>query len=186
MNLYLARHAETNYNVLGLSNSDPKVDVHLTALGIRQAKELGVSLKNERLDAVYISELSRTAETTRYITEGRGLKIISDSRLNDLNMGFEGKPVNDYHAKLSLASDMWSAKFNSGESLNDLNNRVASFLAYLSELGGEKNILVVSHYTVLQLMIGQIKHLDKNDALKIEITQGQYSKIALKNFVINK
>jgi alpha-ribazole phosphatase len=186
MQLYLARHTETNYNVLGLSNSDPKVDVHLTALGIRQAKELGVSLKNERLDAVYTSGLSRTTETTGYITEGRELKIISDPRLNDLNMGFEGKPVNDYHAKLSLTPDMWSAKFNGGESLDDLNNRVVSFLAYLSELDGEKNILIVSHHTVLQLMIGQIKHLDKNKALKLEITQGKYSKIALKNFVINE
>ncbi len=32
--IYLARHAQTNYNVLDLANSDPSVDVHLTSKGI--------------------------------------------------------------------------------------------------------------------------------------------------------
>lgn len=179
MQLYLARHTETNYNVLGLSNSDPNVDVHLTALGIEQAKILAISLKNERLDTVYTSKLSRTIETTRYITKGRGLEVISDPRLNDLNMGFEGKPVDEYHIKLLRTPDMWAAKFDGGESLNDLDYRVAGFLSDLSKLTDKKNVLVVSHYTVLQLMIGRLKRLDKNKALKIEIIQGQYNKISI-------
>lgn len=179
MRLYLARHAETNYNVLGLSNSYATVDVYLTALGKEQAKALAKSLRNVQLDGVYTSELTRTVETAQYIIQDRGLKIESDSRLNDLNMGFEGRPVDAYYEQLSLRPDKWTAKFNDGESLNDLDYRVANFLSDLSKLTN-KNVLIVSHYTVLQLMIGQIKNLDKNKALKLEITQGQYSKIALK------
>lgn len=178
MQLYLARHTETNYNVLGLSNSDPEVDVHLTSKGLEQAIALAVALKNEPLDAVYTSELPRTSETAQYIIEAHSAEIKTDSRLNDLNMGYEGRPVDEYHKELYQAPDIWSAKFNDGESLLDLASRVTSFL---SDLRGQnsKNVLIVSHYTVLQLMIGHIKHINKSEVLKIEITQGQYIKIEL-------
>lgn len=38
MKIYVIRHGKTNYNRLGLYNSDPAVDVHLTAQGIKTAK----------------------------------------------------------------------------------------------------------------------------------------------------
>lgn len=178
MQVFLTRHTETNYNVIGLSNSDPSVDVHLTAKGIDQAKTLAAALKSETFDMIYTSELPRTMETAKYIAEDRTLQIKSDSRLNDLNMGFEGRSVDEYHERLLHVPDIWSAKFNDGESLLDLDNRIASFLSDLIEYSN-RNILIVSHYTVLQLMIGQIKHIDKQAALKIEVTQGQYDMFKL-------
>ena len=45
MKVYVARHAETNYNILGLCNDSPLVDVYLTLKGIKQGKELAESLK---------------------------------------------------------------------------------------------------------------------------------------------
>lgn len=178
MNLYLARHTETNYNVLGLSNSDPKIDVHLTSNGIKQAKTLAAALQSEELDIIYTSELPRTIQTAKYITKGRTTSITHDSRLNDLNMGYEGKRVDEYHESLLQAPNIWSAKFNDGESLLDLDNRVASFLSKVLK-HDDRNILIVSHYTVLQLMIGQIKHIDRSEVFKIEIIQGHYIKIEL-------
>lgn len=178
MQLYLARHTETNYNVLGLSNSDPRVDVHLTSKGIEQAKALAVALKNEQLDTIYTSGLPRTIETAGHIIKDHLAEIKTDSRLNDLNMGYEGRPVDEYHEKLLQASDIWSAKYNDGESLLDLDGRITGFL---SDLTGQtsKNVLIVSHYTVLQLMIGHIKHIDKSEVLEIEIIQGSFIKIKL-------
>jgi len=176
MQLYLARHTETNYNVLGLSNSDPKVDVHLTPKGIEQAEALSTTLRNKRIDIAYTSDLSRTAETARYIIKDRPIKVKTDSRLNDLNMGYEGQPVDKYHKELFHAPDIWTAKFNDGESLLDLAGRVTSFLSDLREQNS-KNVLIISHYTVLQLIIGHIKHIDKSEVLKIEINQGLYTKI---------
>jgi broad specificity phosphatase PhoE len=38
MKVYVARHAETNYNILGILNDDPDVDVYLTPKGIEQTK----------------------------------------------------------------------------------------------------------------------------------------------------
>ena len=44
MQLYLTRHGETNYNVLGLANDDPAADVHLTARGIGNVLQLSSEL----------------------------------------------------------------------------------------------------------------------------------------------
>lgn len=176
MQLYLARHTETNYNVLGLCNSDPRFDVHLTPKGIEQAEALSAALRNERIDLVYTSDLSRTTETARYIIKDRSLKVKTDSRLNDLNMGYEGRPADEYHERLLQAPDICSAKFNDGESLLDLASRVASFLSDLSRQN-DRNVLIVSHYTVLQLIISHVKRINKSEALRIEIIQGSYVRV---------
>ncbi|HSX29647.1 MAG TPA: histidine phosphatase family protein [Candidatus Saccharimonadales bacterium] len=180
MIIYLARHAETNYNVLGLSNSDPNVDVHLTSKGIEQAQELAKVLEQSPIDLAFASYLPRTLETARYITSGRNIEIRQDDRLNDLNMGHEGKSVNEYHKALSEEPDIWTAKFNDGESHDELLEKVDSFLQYLREQKASySNILVVSHYTVLQLLIARIKNIPKQSALDIDIVQGDFVKLEL-------
>src|SRR5690349_11229347 len=145
MMIYLARHTETNYNVRGLSNSNPDVDVHLTSKGKEQAKNLAKALEQISLDVAFVSCLPRTLETARYITKGRGIEVHKDARLNDLNMGYEGRLVDEYHAVLYDKPDKWKAKFNDGESLDELLEKVDSFLQYLREqAANHANILVVS------------------------------------------
>lgn len=180
MVLYLARHTETNYNVLGLSNSRPCVDVHLTANGIEQAQKLARALWQTPIDLVITSYLPRTLETARYITGGRIIEIRQDERINDLDMGFEGRPVDEYHSIRSNEADIWSAKFNDGESLNELLEKVDSFLQYLrAKKNSYSDVLIVSHYTVLQLLFARIKNMPKESALGIEIVQGDYIKLVL-------
>lgn len=180
MIVYLARHAETNYNVLGLSNSDPDIDVHLTNKGIAQAQKLAKALEQTSIDIAFVSCLPRTLETARYITSGRNIEVHHDSRLNDLNMGYEGRPVNEYHKVLLGETDIWKAKFNDGESLDELLEKVDSFLQYLrKEAVSHSNILIVSHYTVLQLLIARIKNMPKRSALDIDIMQGSFTKLEL-------
>ncbi|MCG6968894.1 MAG: histidine phosphatase family protein, partial [Gammaproteobacteria bacterium] len=60
MNLYVLRHAQTNYNLLGLCNDDPDDDVHLTATGIKQAEAAAKHLAEVPLSQIYVSELKRT------------------------------------------------------------------------------------------------------------------------------
>jgi broad specificity phosphatase PhoE len=175
MNLYLVRHTETNYNVAGLSNSKPEVDVHLTKKGSQQAKELAKIMQSIPLDVVYTSCLSRTFETARYIVDGRDIPVLKDARLNDLNMGFEGRLVNEYHAALAEATDKWTVKFNDGESMDDVLRRVDEFLGYLRGLA-YSNVLIVSHATVLQLITARVTGTDVQELSEINIEQGSYSR----------
>lgn len=178
MNLYLARHTETNYNVAGLSNSKPEIDVHLTKKGVKQAKNLAELMRNIPLDVVFTSYLPRTFETAQYIIDGRDTPLLKDDRLSDLDMGFEGRSVNEYHAALDGVTDKWAAKFNGGESINDLLARVDDYLEYLKILA-YTNVLIISHYTVLQLLTARVAGTDIRESLKLNIEQGGFLKTGL-------
>ncbi len=67
MKLIITRHAETNYNVAGLVNYDPAIDVFLTENGIRQAEELAEELRNKPIDLIIPSRLKRTKQTATII-----------------------------------------------------------------------------------------------------------------------
>jgi len=180
MIVYLARHAETNFNVLGWSNSDPTVDVHLTEKGITQAQELARALLQDPISVIFTSGLPRTFETAQYIAEGRRVAIIQDTRIDDIHMGYEGEPVAKYHAALSAEPDIWAAKFNDGESMNELLLRIDDFIQDLyRQKATYTTVLIVSHFTVLQLIIARIKNIDKQDALAIEVTQGGFTRLEL-------
>lgn len=43
MNLWVMRHSQTNYNLPGFCNDDPRDDAHLTALGRQQAARVVVA-----------------------------------------------------------------------------------------------------------------------------------------------
>jgi probable phosphoglycerate mutase len=95
----IARHGETNYNELGLCNSDPEVDVHLTDVGQEQARELAKKLKDVSIDQIYVSRLRRTKQTADIVNQYHSAPISVDARLDDTKSGYE----NDYFSKYSEA-----------------------------------------------------------------------------------
>lgn len=65
MKLILVRHGETIENQLGiLQGHSPGT---LSENGINQVKKVALRLKNEKIDYIYSSDLTRTAETAREI-----------------------------------------------------------------------------------------------------------------------
>ena len=82
MQLYLARHAESTYNVDQLLNSDPSVNVRLSETGIIQAEELAKKLDGENFESIYISELPRTKQTADIINKNSQIPLVIDKRIN--------------------------------------------------------------------------------------------------------
>src|SRR4051812_38282602 len=63
----------------------------LTPAGRRRATELAYVLEPVHLDAVYTSDLRRARETAGAIATPRGIPLIADARLRELDIGdFEG------------------------------------------------------------------------------------------------
>lgn len=155
MKLYVVRHGQTNYNELGLCNSDPKVDVHLTKVGIDQAHKLAENLKVVSIDQVFVSELKRTKQTAQIINEFHDAPIAVDARLNDIKFGYEGKHYSEYHSALDKAYDKWTARFNGGESITDLRMRVQDFLNDLKSKD-YASALIVTSGGVMQAIYGII------------------------------
>ncbi len=178
MRLYLARHCHTNYNDLGLCNYDPAVDVHLTALGIRQAKALADKLKAVPIDHVYVSQLKRTVQTAEIINTFHHLQLDVDSRLNDIYSGYEGKPFKEYRAALDAASDQWTVRFNGGESIEDLKQRVASFIEDL-RTKGYNSVLVVTSQWDLYAVIILLQNISNEEAWNLDVEQGSYIELEL-------
>ena len=85
--LVLARHAESEFNVLERLNGDASVEVRLTVAGREQARELGRNAGP--VDLVAHTEFSRTRETAELAWPGAPLLEVTE--LNEFAFGrFEG------------------------------------------------------------------------------------------------
>lgn len=173
MKLYLARHTETNYNVEGLCNADPSVDVHLTMHGIEQAKHLSQKLAGEDIEVIYISELPRTRRTAEFVNLYHNVPLIVDPRINENISGFESKPVRDFIDALEKSSDKRQASFNDGESLEMVCKRVENFLMTLKATG-QSSVLVITHAYIIECIHGILNKSPDYYSAGYMIDQGDY------------
>lgn len=156
MQLYLMRHGQTNYNLLGLCNADPSRDVSLTDEGRQQAREAAEQLRHKPLDRILVSELPRTRQTAEIINRYHGVEIQVEPAINDIRSGFEDRPVSEYQA--AIAGDPLRAKVAGGESLLEYKYRVVSFLCRLRERP-YRSILLVAHEETLRVMVAWLENL---------------------------
>lgn len=156
MRLYFMRHGQTNYNLLGLCNSDPTRDVHLTDTGRQQAIQAAEQLKTAGLDLILVSELPRTRQTAELINRYHQAEIRVHPAINDIRTGCEDRPVAEYQA--SIATDRLRGKVNDGESLLDYKQRVMGFLLWLQQQTSQ-SVLVVAHEETLRVVTAWFEHL---------------------------
>lgn len=178
MKLYLARHGRTNYNELGLCNSDPSVDVHLTPQGVEQAKILAKKLQQVPLQCIYISELNRTAQTAALVNVYHNVPIVVDARLNDGRTGLEDKHYKDYEAALDATPDRWTARIGDGESITDIAQRAADFIADLCKQPYDTMLLVTSLW-IIQAIVVTVRGLPIEQLDEIEAPQGEYLELSI-------
>ncbi len=178
MKIYLARHGQTNYNDLGLCNSDPQTDVHLTETGIQQVKGLAVELSKIRIDQIFVSELKRTQKTAEIVNEFHNAPVKVDSRLNDNRTGYEDKHFREYYAALDQADDRWSVRFNNGESLEDVKARAASFI---DEVRTQKyeSVLIITSMVIVQAIYGLLNGLTNQQAWDFEVEKASFVELDL-------
>ena len=67
MRLIITRHGETEENKKGILQGH--LPGKLTKLGLEQAKKLALRLKDEKIDAIYSSDLARASDTAKEIAE---------------------------------------------------------------------------------------------------------------------
>ncbi len=173
MKIYLARHGRTNYNDLGLCNADPTIDVHLTPIGITQAHTLADNLEKIPFERIFVSELRRTQQTADIVNTLHNVEVEVDARLNDGRSGFEGKDYREFEKALSTATDRWNARFNDGESVEDIKSRVSDFIDELRKKEYD-TVLIITSQWIVQAMMAVVKHLSNEEAWALEVEQGAY------------
>lgn len=170
--LLLIRHGKTK-----LHQADRfwgSTDIPLSNTGIRQAEQLRDRLATEKIHAVYSSTLSRARATAEIIASRHHLKITACEELNECNFGYiEGltfPEIQRLHP--ALAEELLNRKmvaFPGGESLEDLDKRVRSFLDRLNEHKEKDTILIVAHGGPLRLIICNLLGLELKHWQQIRI-----------------
>jgi len=101
--LLLIRHGETAWNAE--SRIQGQLDVPLSNTGIWQAGRLAQRLADERIDAIYASDLTRAWLTAQPISQARQIEPLPEVRLRERHFGiFQGHT-------LETIAKQWPAEF---------------------------------------------------------------------------
>lgn len=160
MKIYFAAHATTKDNEAGIASGWK--DVELSELGIKQAKEMGDTFKDIKIDLIYCSDLKRAVDTAK-IAFGNKYPIITDERLRELNYGnFNGQPKELVEGTKIICI---KEPFPKGESYNQALDRTEEFYEELKEKHSDKTVLVVGHRATQYGLESLINHRTIEDLL---------------------
>ena len=136
--LLLVRHGETDWNREGRwqGHADPP----LNDAGRAQARALGKTLANERVDAIYTSDLRRAAETAEILGAALGRPVTSDPDLREIDVGSWSGLTRD---EVAERYPDWDA--HDGESRDALQARVVGAVRRIARRHPGGRVLIVTH-----------------------------------------
>ncbi len=146
MKLIIVRHGETPDNINDISQGQR--DTILTEEGRRQAVKLGERLKNEKIDFIYSSDLTRTKQTLQEILKYHDSPVVYDQLLRERANGHYEGGSRKIFIKERENSGMSKLEFKSpsGESVNDMLERIKIFWQRLEKDHKQgESILICSH-----------------------------------------
>lgn len=168
-NLIIVRHGNS------IGNRDRifigQTDWGLSEIGEEQVKRTTEYLKNEKIDAVYSSDLSRAYNTVLPSAEHRGLKIHKRKGLREIYAGeWETKSFADLPVVFKESYSLWQndigkCRCDGGESLAELYERVKRTINKIARENEGKTVLIGTHATVIRVMNCYF-HNDKVENLK--------------------
>lgn len=180
--LILIRHGESEGNVQRKFSGFQ--DVNLTKKGIWQAERLAYRLKELPVDVVYCSDLKRARHTAEIIFGSRGIDIMPNSNLREMNFGiWEGYTFEEVMARYGNGNEIKSWLGNikeeinipQGESLAELNKRVMIELNKILEehkkADRDKTIGLVCHGGTIRVILCNALNMELKYMWNIE----QYS-----------
>jgi broad specificity phosphatase PhoE len=157
--IHYVRHGENPAN-LTREFSHKIVDYSLTEVGVAQARETAVYLRDKPIAAVYSSPLIRARETAAIIAEAHGLIVIELEEFREVNVGtLEGRPPTDeiwaFHDGIF---DAWFAgdttvRFPDGEDQAELLARMRAGLLHVAQHHPDDDVVVVAHGGILMASI---------------------------------
>ena len=162
MKIILIRHGETEANIKRIAMGWS--DVGLSKKGFEQAKKIAQELKDERINILYSSDLSRAVDTAKEISKfHKNIKFILDKNLREQNKGvYEGKPVGSDKKESDKLKILWHEfKPENGESFDNLLKRISKFYENLKKNeNNNKTILIVTHGGPLCVLTAYLKKED--------------------------
>lgn len=156
--LFLIRHGHTDWADRKLAGWLP--DVHLSALGKKQAEELVQRLAPVKLDAIYSSPLDRTLETAAPLARARGLKVIKWPDIGEVRYGdWQGKPLSQLSKKKDWAIVQHTPslmRFPNGESMREMQSRAVAGVERVAAQHPKGTAALFSHGDVIKAVVAHL------------------------------
>jgi broad specificity phosphatase PhoE len=170
--IYISRHGETYANRERV-NIGQKLDprVVLDEKGIEQARKLADLLSDSGIQAIYVSEASRTHQTAEPLASK--LKIVPKIRHNLNEMGFghlEGLAADAPETRDNLRridSDCGYRFGSDGESRNDIQKRLKGLVEEIERPGSPKTVMLVGHFGTVRGLLSLFLNASCPNAARI-------------------
>ncbi len=155
MRILLIRHGQSESNVTAALDSQPP-GAFLTEAGRAQAAELAIQLKDEPLEAIYVSGLARSQQTAEPLADAHGLTPTIDQRFNEVSAGhMEGSTEATHIGHYFDTVIAWfhgemDRVLADAESGSQALSRMSDALADIAESGAEC-AAVIGHGTLMSI-----------------------------------
>lgn len=183
--IILCRHGETDWNRLGRYQG--KTDIPLNERGREQARELGLTLRVESIDAVYSSTLARAYDTAREIARFHGLEVTRDPRLDEINQGvWEGLRRDEIVVEHAELHQRWlqyppDLRIPKGETLEEVRHRVRAALDDIVFLYPEQTVCIVAHSVSMAMVKHELQQLSLSEALRTLPKNASWERIEVRD-----
>jgi broad specificity phosphatase PhoE len=174
LRLFVLTHCESCYNKRGIFTG--RVDSVLTPSGHEHAQRLADRLKDEKIDVVYVSPLTRAKQTLRYILKYHpNAKVIVDKRITERDYGrLSKKSKTKYRQKYPDLFPIYHRSYDvpppGGESIKKVEKRVLPFINNVLKLMRKKkvNVLIVTHSNTIRPIRKYFEKLSNDEMMKLE------------------
>ncbi len=144
-------------------------DVALTELGRTQGRCTAEFLKNEKIDAVYSSMLTRAYETACYTAQKHNLTVTKDKGVNEISGGdWENLTYPEIGEKFPDQLHTWNTnigrvKCENGESVEQVCDRVYSAMERLAKKHPDQTIVIGCHGMAIRAFCLKVMGLSLDD-----------------------
>ncbi|PXW93842.1 phosphoglycerate mutase [Sphaerotilus hippei] len=150
------RHGETAWNVD--TRLQGQLDIPLNDRGRWQAARLGAAMGEERLAALYASDLQRARDTALAVSGRTGLPVQQDEGLRERRFGcFQGQTVEEIAARHPGDVQRWRQRDpdfrpDGAETLREFHQRCVDTASRLAQAHAGETIALVAHGGVLDCL----------------------------------
>ncbi|HOX30562.1 MAG TPA: class I tRNA ligase family protein [Candidatus Paceibacterota bacterium] len=192
---FLFRHGDSERQIKKISSCWPeKKLLSLTEAGRNEVKKSAGRLCKARIDLIISSDLERTKQTARIISEASGAKVVYDKRLRDFNVGiFNGKYPKLAWDYLNKHEKPLETVLPKGESFNAVKKRMYDLISSIDAKYRDQNIVIVSHEIPLTVLEGTLNGEDVKEIAqrrylkpKTKIKTGEWREVEFKKLPFNE
>lgn len=171
--IFLVRHTQAEGNVYRMMQG--YWDGGVTEAGILQQRALRERFLSVPVDKVYSSDLRRAVFTAEAISEPKGLEIIRDKRLREINVGpwerayfgnlFHDEP--EKAAEFIFEPETWH--IDGAETYKQVGERVYAAIEDIAGQNDGRRVAIVSHGVSIRTFTAKVTGISLNDVKALPI-----------------